>query len=150
MSSDTLGYLWNLLDTCSAKGSSDRLRQRYRLCLCLCWEVQPLASEKSQPTVAQQDPAPFEAAVSSVPKSHGVPSTIKHLPNRSFTTEERFIEDGLSLGARQNSMPAMKVFGFLNGGWRETDIQFHRVGFVILTLSVLCFLTQLVGCSSVL
>ena len=80
----------------------------------------------------------------------GVPSTIKHLPNKSFTTEEGFIEDGLSLGARQNSMPAMKVFGFLNGGWRETDIQFHRVGFVILTLSVLCFLTQLVGCSSVL
>ena len=72
--------------------------------------MQPLASvEQSQPTVAQQDPAPFEARYHGVPKSRGVPSTIKDLPNESFTTEESFIEDGLSLGARQNSMIAMVV-----------------------------------------
>ena len=101
--------------------------------------MQPLASaEQSQPTVAQQDREPSEAALSWGSQVLWGPfhhqTSIKYLPNESFTTEESFIEDGLSLGARQKSMISIDFQWWFH---MVSHIHFHKAGFVMLTLGVL-------------
>ena len=150
MSLDTLGplglgYLWNFGIFWILAVSKAPLRQRYRLCLRLCCEVQPLASvEQSQPTVAQQDPAPFEA-----PLSWG--SQVSWGPFHHQRPAKWMLYHWRKLHWRRIVARGMPEFHDCNGGSTWFHIfSFTGAGFVMLTLSVLCFLLQLLECSSVL